>query len=111
MKGRISYNAKASATLNETKTKISVHHTVTPTSASGGYEQRIRGIQNFHMDTNGWCDVGSGVLDWPALWTAARAAGANWMVVEHDNPARRLYERCGSCHQGPKDRHGRRRCS
>ena len=40
-----------------------------------------------NLDEDGWCDVGSGVLDWPALWTAARAAGANWMVVEHDNPA------------------------
>jgi sugar phosphate isomerase/epimerase len=27
------------------------------------------------------------VLDWRDLWKAARAAGARWMVVEHDKPA------------------------
>ena len=38
-------------------------------------------------DQDGWADVGAGVLDWPDLWRAARAAGARWMVVEHDKPA------------------------
>ena len=37
-------------------------------------------------DEDGWADVGSGVLDWRALWKAARDAGAEWMVVEHDKP-------------------------
>jgi sugar phosphate isomerase/epimerase len=36
---------------------------------------------------DGWADVGAGVLDWHDLWQAARAAGAKWMVVEHDKPA------------------------
>lgn len=40
-----------------------------------------------NLDEDGWADVGAGVLDWPDLWHAARAAGAGWMVVEHDNPA------------------------
>jgi sugar phosphate isomerase/epimerase len=37
-------------------------------------------------DQDSWADVGSGVLDWRDLWQAARAAGAKWMVVEHDKP-------------------------
>ncbi|MBA3944872.1 MAG: sugar phosphate isomerase/epimerase [Herpetosiphonaceae bacterium] len=31
-------------------------------------------------------DVGSGTLDWPAVLAAARDAGAQWYIVEHDNP-------------------------
>lgn len=43
-------------TLNESKQRIAIHHTVSnpmmePAAA-------LRGIQNFHMDTRGWCDVG-----------------------------------------------------
>jgi sugar phosphate isomerase/epimerase len=38
-------------------------------------------------DQDGWADVGSGVLDWCSLWRSCRAAGAKWMVVEHDKPA------------------------
>src|SRR5262249_25194749 len=40
-----------------------------------------------NLDEDGWADVGSGVLDWRDLWQAARAAGARWMVIEHDKPA------------------------
>jgi sugar phosphate isomerase/epimerase len=40
-----------------------------------------------NLDQDGWADVGSGVLDWKDLWAACRAAGARWMVVEHDKPA------------------------
>jgi sugar phosphate isomerase/epimerase len=40
-----------------------------------------------NKDQDGWADVGSGVLDWRDLWQVARAAGARWMVVEHDKPA------------------------
>jgi len=35
---------------------------------------------------DGWTDVGAGILDWKALWAAARANGAGIMTVEHDNP-------------------------
>jgi sugar phosphate isomerase/epimerase len=40
-----------------------------------------------NLDQDGWADVGAGTLDWPDLWQACRAAGARWMVVEHDKPA------------------------
>jgi sugar phosphate isomerase/epimerase len=43
--------------------------------------------QGRNEDQDGWADVGAGVLDWQELWPAARAAGARWMVVEHDNPS------------------------
>jgi sugar phosphate isomerase/epimerase len=43
--------------------------------------------QGQNEDQDGWADVGAGVLDWRDLWQAARAAGAKWMVVEHDKPA------------------------
>jgi len=39
-----------------------------------------------NLDQDGWADVGSGTLDWVELWKACRAAGARWMVVEHDKP-------------------------
>jgi MYXO-CTERM domain-containing protein len=45
------------SSLNQTKTRITVHHTVTPTSESD-YTARLRGIQAYHMDSRGWCDVG-----------------------------------------------------
>ena len=34
----------------------------------------------------GWRDVGDGTLDWPDLLAACRRAGAQWYVVEHDEP-------------------------
>ncbi len=37
-------------------------------------------------DEDGWADVGSGTLGWDAILPAAEAAGAEWFVVEHDNP-------------------------
>jgi len=37
-------------------------------------------------DEDGWADVGSGTLDWDTLLNAAKAAGAEWFVVEHDKP-------------------------
>lgn len=37
---------------------ITVHHTVTPTVDSISPAARVRGIQAYHIDSNGWCDVG-----------------------------------------------------
>ncbi|MDQ3032177.1 MAG: N-acetylmuramoyl-L-alanine amidase [Myxococcota bacterium] len=37
------------------KTRMAVHHTVT---GSADPARQMRGIQRFHMDTRGWCDVG-----------------------------------------------------
>jgi sugar phosphate isomerase/epimerase len=34
-----------------------------------------------------WADVGSGVVPWPRLLSAAARAGVPWLVVEHDAPS------------------------
>lgn len=34
----------------------------------------------------GWADVGHGTVEWPPLLRAARRAGAEWWIVEHDAP-------------------------
>jgi len=39
-----------------------------------------------NQDQMGFADVGHGVLDWAALLPAAKAAGAEWFIVEHDLP-------------------------
>jgi sugar phosphate isomerase/epimerase len=39
-----------------------------------------------NADEDGWSDVGAGTLDWQRLWREAKALGAKWMVLEHDNP-------------------------
>lgn len=40
-----------------------------------------------NLAEDGWADIGHGLLDWPALLGALRAAGCDLFVVEHDNPA------------------------
>lgn len=37
---------------------ITIHHTVSPTPDSTPVAQRLRGIQSYHVNTNGWCDIG-----------------------------------------------------
>jgi len=41
-------------------------------------------------DQMGFADVGYGMLDWATLLPAARAAGGEWYIVEHDLPAEPL---------------------
>ena len=41
---------------DDVKTRMAVHHTVT--AAMGDPIALLRGIQNYHMDGRGWCDVG-----------------------------------------------------
>ncbi|MBV9130021.1 MAG: sugar phosphate isomerase/epimerase [Verrucomicrobia bacterium] len=53
--------------------------------------------QGQNEDQDGWADVGAGVLDWHELWQAARAAGAKWMVVEHDKPSNPAESARASC--------------
>ncbi len=42
-------------TADTNKTRMAIHHTVTPADTDPA---RVRGIQSFHMDTRGWCDIG-----------------------------------------------------
>ena len=39
-----------------------------------------------NAEQDGWADVGHGVIDWPPLLRAAKDAGAEWFIVEHDEP-------------------------
>ena len=45
-----------------------------------------RAPEGENTDQDGWADVGHGVIDWPPLLGAAQAAGAEWFIVEHDEP-------------------------
>ena len=36
---------------------------------------------------DGWTDIGSGTLDWKALWPAIAGAGTDLLVFEHDAPS------------------------
>ncbi len=38
--------------------RISIHHTALPASDGGDPEARMRQMQAYHIDTNGWCDIG-----------------------------------------------------
>ena len=40
-----------------------------------------------NADEDGWADLGSGVLDWPALTAALQAKGVDLFIMEHDNPS------------------------
>jgi sugar phosphate isomerase/epimerase len=39
-----------------------------------------------NADQAGWADVGSGMIDWVRYHRESLAAGAKWLVVEHDKP-------------------------
>ena len=38
--------------------RISVHHTASPADDGGDPARRMRQIQAYHIDNNGWCDIG-----------------------------------------------------
>jgi len=38
------------------------------------------------VDEMGFAPVGSGVLDWPAILSAAADTGVQWYIIEHDQP-------------------------
>jgi len=44
-----------------TPTRATIHHTVTPNNDSNP-QRRLRQIQAYHMDSQGWCDIGYNYL-------------------------------------------------
>ncbi len=38
--------------------RMAIHHTASPSSDGGDAAARMRGMQNYHMNTLGWCDIG-----------------------------------------------------
>jgi hypothetical protein len=41
-----------------TPNRLTIHHTVTPNNDSMSMPARMRQIQNFHINSRGWCDIG-----------------------------------------------------
>lgn len=41
-----------------TPTHLTIHHTVTPNDDPTPPAERIKGIQSYHINSNGWCDIG-----------------------------------------------------
>lgn len=41
-----------------TPSKIAIHHTAVPADDGGDAAARMRGMQAYHIDSNGWCDIG-----------------------------------------------------
>ena len=61
--GRDEWNARAPRCITSmTADRVTIHHTVTPTNDSLSPQARLRQIQNFHMDSRGWCDIGYNFL-------------------------------------------------
>ncbi|MEW5851204.1 MAG: N-acetylmuramoyl-L-alanine amidase [Myxococcota bacterium] len=55
---RSEWGARATrCTSRHTPNRITVHHTDTPNNDSLSMPARMRQIQNFHMDSRGWCDI------------------------------------------------------
>ena len=62
--------APACSSGSHNPSKITVHHTATPLPDSMSPQARLRQIQNYHISTRGWCDIGYHFLvDWNGeLW-------------------------------------------
>lgn len=57
--GRSEWGARAPKCVSShTPNRFTVHHTVTPNNDSQSPQARIRGIQSYHQNVRGWCDIG-----------------------------------------------------
>ena len=58
VRSREDWGARATrcSSRDPSKYRMAIHHTVTP--ADSDPATRLRGIQAFHQDTRGWCDIG-----------------------------------------------------
>jgi hypothetical protein len=64
---RSSWGARSPAcnSSSHSPAKVTVHHTATPLPDSVSAQARVRQIQNYHIDSRGWCDIGYHFLvDW-----------------------------------------------
>lgn len=56
---RSAWSARASrCTSNTSFYRVTIHHTVGPNNDSLSPAARMRQMQNYHMDSLGWCDIG-----------------------------------------------------
>lgn len=60
VQGREEWGAQSpgNCSWDASKYRVAIHHTVTPPDSNGNYAARVRQIQSYHMNANGWCDVG-----------------------------------------------------
>jgi len=78
--------ARGFTTLATPVNTVVIHHTVTPfCTTQAACAQLVRSMQNFHMDTNGWVDIGynfivgeSGHIFEGRGWTRVGAHAVNW---------------------------------
>ncbi len=65
---------------------ITIHHTATPLPDTVSVTTRLRGIQNYHMDTRGWCDIGYHYLvDWNGeIWQGRPETTIGAHVLNHN---------------------------
>ena len=40
-----------------------------------------------NLEEDGWADVGTGIVDWDALWRISAGSSATLMIAEHDKPS------------------------
>ncbi|MEL6610147.1 MAG: sugar phosphate isomerase/epimerase [Pseudomonadota bacterium] len=67
---------------------------VDPSQVIAAYADRLSAVhlkdrapEGDKTDEDGWADLGSGSLDWPAYAAAIKATDCNHLVMEHDNPS------------------------
>lgn len=67
---------------------------IDPVAAINNYGDRVKALhvkdraaKGQNPDQDGWATIGQGVMDWPAILSAARAQGVELFVVENDHPA------------------------
>ncbi|MCS6915226.1 MAG: N-acetylmuramoyl-L-alanine amidase [Myxococcales bacterium] len=67
--------------------RMTIHHTVTPTMDSMSPEARLRQIQSFHMNVQGWCDIGYHFLVSRdgRLWEGRPAHNLGTHVANHNS--------------------------
>lgn len=56
---RSAWGGRSPACSSSTNTyRATIHHTVTPINDTISAQARRRQVQNYHMDVQGWCDIG-----------------------------------------------------
>jgi sugar phosphate isomerase/epimerase len=43
--------------------------------------------RGLNLDEDGWCDIGTGIVKWPAVFCALGQSRCMHFILEHDNPA------------------------
>ncbi len=99
---RSSWNARSpnGNRAHHTPNRITVHHTVTANEAQDGATQ-VRNIQNFHMNSNGWSDIGYHfIISWDGTIYAGNPEDRIGAHAGGENTGNLGIAVLGSFHQG-----------